>query len=59
MPKGWKLTSSPYWTRSKLFVGVKLSKNCKISKDYGMYYRVTYIIDHVFTRITPFDFSLF
>jgi hypothetical protein len=31
MPKGWKLTSSPYWTRSELFVGVKLWKN--YSKD--------------------------
>jgi len=23
LPKGWKLSSSPYWTRSELFVGVK------------------------------------
>jgi len=24
MPKGWKLTSSPYWKGLELFVGVKL-----------------------------------
>jgi len=24
MPKGWKCLGSPYWTRSELFVGVKL-----------------------------------
>jgi hypothetical protein len=26
-PKGWKLTSSPYWSGLELFVGVKLWKN--------------------------------
>jgi len=29
MPKGWKLSGSPYWAGSELFVGVKLLKNCE------------------------------
>jgi len=31
MPKGWLLSGSPYWTRSELFVGVTLLKNCEKS----------------------------
>jgi len=31
MPKGWKLSGSPYWKRLELFVGVRLLKNCEKS----------------------------